>query len=109
MEYIKQEGLMVIAALLLLTPMMIPVGEGSYEILKTVVWLVFWVYLFRTYQEERRYMALFVLPVLLYNPFFVMAFSPELWATLHGFVFMLCIAWLLKQLRPMLQNKKVQS
>ena len=96
---------MLMAALLLLAPMLVSVGEGLYEILKTVVWLVFWVYLFRSFRDERRWMALFALPVLLYNPFFVLAFSPELWALLHGFFFVLSLSWLLKKLRPMLLQR----
>ncbi|MBN2894503.1 MAG: hypothetical protein JXK05_01240 [Campylobacterales bacterium] len=106
MNFLKQEGLMVMAALLLLFPMLFSIGEGLYEILKTVVWLIFWVYLFRTYREERRWMALFALPVLIYNPFFVLAFSPELWALLHGFFFVLSFLWLLKKLRPILLQKE---
>jgi len=96
-EFLKKEFLMVLATLLLAMPMITMVDKDIYAVNRVVLWLIFWFYLFRSYQVDKKWMMLFALPVLLYNPFYFLNYSNEVWAILNGFFFVLSISWLLKR------------
>lgn len=99
MNFIKQEFFMIIAAVLLLLPLVMVIDQFSYEIGKVVVWVIFWFYMFRSYKIDKKWVALFILPVLVYNPIYPLRFTNEMWSMINGFMFVIAFSWLLKSYR----------
>ena len=99
MQLIREDFFMIVAALLLALPMLTPISVELFAINNMVLWGIFWFYLFKSYSADRRWMMLFTLPVLLYNPIFPLNLASEIWGILNGFFFVLAVSWLLKSWR----------
>lgn len=98
-KFILQESAMVAAVILLALPMMMVISAEVYHLSRGILWLIFWYYLFRSYRIDRRWMMLFALPVVAYNPIYPMQYAGEIWGLINGFFFVIAIAWLLKRWR----------
>lgn len=99
MKNFKNEFLMVIASLLLLIPIIFTVDVKVYEIIKVLLWLIFWYYTFKSYNIDKRFTALFILPIIAYNPIVFLNFPDQFWGVLNGFFLVISIFWILKNKR----------
>jgi len=95
----KKEFLIFIAVILLALPMMTAIDANLYEVFKTIMWLIAWFYMFKSYSIDKKWVVLFLLPVMLYNPFIKLGFSTDIWSLLNGFFLVIFISWLLKMFR----------
>lgn len=98
-NFIKKEFLMIVATFLLALPMFTMLNQEVYTIIRVVLWLIFWFYIFKSYQTDKKWMMLFALPVLLYNPFYILNYTNEVWGILNGLFFVLSASWLLKSFK----------
>lgn len=99
---------MILAMLLLLLPMAVSIDALSYEVGKSVVWIIFWIYLFKSYKISIYWFALFVMPVIAYNPIFPLELGVNAWSMLNGFFFVLAFSWVLKRARVNKSAEKPQ-
>jgi len=106
-EFIKKELLMIITTILLAIPMFYRVDAQIYEFIKAISWVIFWIYLFKSYKINKNWTLLFVLPILLFNPIITPTFSVEMAGVINGLIFVIALSWILKMLRiHLLENKR---
>ncbi|MBT3280084.1 MAG: hypothetical protein HOF69_03080 [Campylobacteraceae bacterium] len=96
MKNLKRDFLMVIAVLLLLIPTIFTIDIRIYEIIKVILWVIFWYYTFKSYNIDKRFTALFILPIIAYNPIIFLNFPDQFWGILNGFFLIISIFWIFK-------------